>query len=139
MVINHIDKQFVTSDAATIMRELEVQHPAAKMIVMASKMQETECGDATNFVIAFAGELLNQAEALIKMGLHPSQIVSGYEDACKQACILLETSPELIKGGFTVDNILDKAQISKAVFASLSSKLTTYAEFFSGIVADACI
>ena len=59
MVINHLDKIFVTSDAATIMQELEVQHPAAKMIVMAAKMQESECGDATNFVIAFAGELLS--------------------------------------------------------------------------------
>jgi len=42
------------------------------MIVMAAKMQESECGDATNLVIAFAGELLSQAEGLIKMGLHPS-------------------------------------------------------------------
>jgi T-complex protein 1 subunit theta len=72
MVINHLDKIFVTSDAATIMSELEVAHPAAKMVVMASKMQETECGDMTNFVITLAGELLNQAESLIKMGLHPS-------------------------------------------------------------------
>jgi len=58
MIINHIDKIFVTSDAATIMKELEVAHPAAKMIVMAAKMQESECGDATNFVIGLAGELL---------------------------------------------------------------------------------
>ena len=59
MVINHLDKIFVTSDAATVMNELEVQHPAAKMIVMASKMQEQECGDMTNFVITFSGELMN--------------------------------------------------------------------------------
>ena len=72
MVINHLDKIFVTSDAATVMNELEVAHPAAKMVVMASKMQEQECGDMTNFVITFAGELLSQAEGLIKMGLHPS-------------------------------------------------------------------
>jgi T-complex protein 1 subunit theta len=74
MVINHLDKIFVTSDAATVMSELEVQHPAAKMIVMASKMQEQECGDMTNFVITFAGELMSQAESLIKMGLHASQV-----------------------------------------------------------------
>jgi T-complex protein 1 subunit theta len=58
MVINHLDKIFVTSDAATIMRELEVAHPAAKMVVMASNMQERENGDMTNFVLTFAGELL---------------------------------------------------------------------------------
>lgn len=58
MVINHLDKLFVTSDAATIIREVEVNHPAARMIAMAAKMQESEAGDGTNFVISFAGELM---------------------------------------------------------------------------------
>jgi len=58
MVINHLDKLFVTSDAATIIRECEVNHPAAKMIAMAAKMQETEAGYGTNFVISFSGELM---------------------------------------------------------------------------------
>ena len=62
MVINHLQKQFITSDAATVLKELEVQHPAAKMLAMAAKMQEEECGDATNLVITLAGELLEQAE-----------------------------------------------------------------------------
>lgn len=89
MVVNHIEKTFVTSDAATILKELEVQHPAAKMVVMASKMQENECGDGTNFVVTFAGELLSHAENLIRMGLHPSQIITGYEEALKKALSLL--------------------------------------------------
>lgn len=59
MIVTHIDKIFVTADAATIMREMEVHHPAAKLLVMASKMQNDEYGDGTNFVITFAGELLN--------------------------------------------------------------------------------
>jgi T-complex protein 1 subunit theta len=50
MVINHLDKLFVTSDASTIVQELEVQHPAAKLLVMAAKAQESEIGDGTNFV-----------------------------------------------------------------------------------------
>ena len=75
MVINHLDKLFVTSDAATIIREVEVNHPAAKMIAMAAKMQESEAGDGTNFVISFSGELMQQAENLIKIGLHPSEIL----------------------------------------------------------------
>jgi len=58
MVINHLDKLFVTSDAATIIREVDVNHPAARMIAMAAKMQESEVGDGTNFVISFAGELM---------------------------------------------------------------------------------
>jgi T-complex protein 1 subunit theta len=85
MVVNHLDKIFVTSDAATILREVEVQHPAAKMIAMAARMQESECGDMTNFVISFAGELLNQAENLIKTGLHPSDIIVGYKAASEKA------------------------------------------------------
>lgn len=92
MVINHLEKIFVTSDAATVMSELEVQHPAAKMVVLASKMQEQECGDMTNFVITLAGELLSHAESLIKMGLHASQIIDGYEKACKKAIEILENT-----------------------------------------------
>lgn len=67
MVINHIEKLFVTNDAATMMREVEVQHPAAKLILMASDMQEKEVGDGTNFVIIFAGQLLQNAGELLNM------------------------------------------------------------------------
>ena len=67
MVINHLEKLFVTNDAATILRELDVQHPAAKMLVMASHQQEQEVGDGTNFVLVFAGGLLEHAEMLLRM------------------------------------------------------------------------
>ena len=69
----------MTNDAATIVRELEVVHPAAKILVMASQQQESESGDRTNLVIMFAGELLRKATDLINLGLHPSEIVAGYE------------------------------------------------------------
>lgn len=61
MVINHLEKLFITSDAATIIRETDVHHPAAKMIAQAAKMQENECGDGTNLLISMAGELMTQA------------------------------------------------------------------------------
>lgn len=67
MVINHIEKLFVTNDAATIISELEVEHPAAQLLVLASKMQEAEVGDGTNFVIIFAGVLLHNAEELLRL------------------------------------------------------------------------
>ncbi|KAG5220313.1 T-complex protein [Salix suchowensis] len=76
---------FVTSDAATIIREIEVVHPAAKLLVMASQAQESEMGDSTNTVLIFAGELLKKAENLLLMGLHPSEIIKGYELACEKA------------------------------------------------------
>lgn len=81
MVINHLDKLFVTNDAATIVNELEVQHPAAKLLVLAGKAQQEEIGDGANLTISFAGEILQGAEELIRMGLHPSEIISGYTKA----------------------------------------------------------
>ena len=81
MVINHLDKLFVTNDAATIVNELEVQHPAAKILVLAGRAQQEEIGDGANLTISFAGELLQKAEELIRMGLHPSEIIIGYTKA----------------------------------------------------------
>lgn len=97
MVINHLDKLFVTSDAATIIRELEVVHPAGKVLVMASQQQEHEMGDRTNLVMILAGELLRKAEYLLTMGLHPSEVVLGYELARDKAIEELESKPRMIE------------------------------------------
>ncbi|GAA95048.1 uncharacterized protein L969DRAFT_89390 [Mixia osmundae IAM 14324] len=91
MVINHLEKLFVTNDAATIVRELEVIHPAAKVVVMASQQQEAEAGDRTNLVMILAGELLRKAEHLITLGLHPSEIIGGYELARDKVDEVLQT------------------------------------------------
>ena len=79
IIVNHLERTFVTSDAATILKELEVVHPAAKVLVQASQQQEAEVGDRTNLVLMLAGELLKKAEYLLTMGLHPSEIIQGYE------------------------------------------------------------
>ena len=81
MVINHIEKLFVTNDAATILSELEVQHPAAKMLVLATQQQEQEVGDGTNFVLVFAGALLQQAEMLLRMVSKKYPSVTGFTQA----------------------------------------------------------
>lgn len=91
LVVNHLEKIIVTSDCATIVKELEVQHPAAKMLVLAAEMQEKECGDATNLVVSFAGELLKKAEDLLHTGLHTSEIVAGYKAAFEKAMEILPT------------------------------------------------
>lgn len=80
----------LTNDAATILRELEVMHPAAKLLVMATQQQEAEMGDATNMVMILAGELLKKAEELIRMGLKTSDIVLGYEKAQNATLQVLE-------------------------------------------------
>lgn len=134
MVINYLEKIFVTSDAATIMKELEVQHPAAKLVVLAAKMQESECGDGTNFVVTLAGELLNQAEGLLRMGLHPIQVVSGYEQALKKAIEFLESHVY-----YQVKNIRDIDEVTRCLKASISPKLQDNGDFFSKKIAEACI
>jgi chaperonin GroEL (HSP60 family) len=134
MVINHLDKLFVTSDAATIIRETEVHHPAAKMIAMAAKMQESEAGDGTNFVISFAGELMQQAESLIKMGLHPSEILIGYEKGAKKVLELLEDL-----ACYTVSNVRDRTEIQNCIKSSIASKQYGLEDFLSGLIAEASL
>ena len=99
MVINHLEKLFITNDSATIVKELEVQHPAAKLLVLASKMQEAESGDGTNLVVVLAGEMLVHAEELLKNGLHCSEVIAGFKAGEAKALEVLDTlvvnTPEL--------------------------------------------
>mmetsp|Transcript_21450 Transcript_21450/g.20618 ORF Transcript_21450/g.20618 Transcript_21450/m.20618 type:complete len:503 (+) Transcript_21450:137-1645(+) len=134
IVINHLDKLFVTSDAATIIREVEVHHPAAKMISTAAKMQETEAGDGTNLVISLAGELMVQAESLLKMGLHPSEIVVGYEKAGIKALQVLEKMEM-----YTIEDIKDYDELKKCIRSSVASKQYGMEDFLGGIIAAACL
>lgn len=77
IVVNRLGKLFVTSDAATILRELEVIHPAAQMLVKAAEAQEREAGDGTAAVVILASALLENAEKMLRMGLHTSEIIAG--------------------------------------------------------------
>lgn len=90
IVINHLDKLFVTSDAATIIRELEVEHPAANLLVAAAKAAQQEVGDGAGFVVAFAGELLSQAEGLLREGLTTGEVADGYARTAARSLELLE-------------------------------------------------
>ena len=118
IVVNHIEKLFVTNDAATIIREMEVQHPAAKMIVLASMQQEEEAGDGTNFVLLLAGALLKNAEKLLKNGLSLTEITKGYEMARDQ--VLENILPTLkVK---KIDDLMNLDQCAAAIKTSLGSK-----------------
>lgn len=134
MVINHLDRLFVTSDAATIIREVEVHHPAAKMIATAARMQETEAGDGTNLVISLAGELMIQAEGLLKMGLHPSEILIGYEKASKKCLELIE---ELTC--YKCENIKDFDELKKCIKTAIASKQYGLEDFLAGLIGAACL
>ncbi|KAK7815685.1 hypothetical protein U0070_015614 [Myodes glareolus] len=134
MVINRLEKLFVTNDAATILRELEVQHPAAKMIVMASHMQEQEVGDGTNFVLVFAGALLELAEELLRIGLSVSEVISGYEIACKKAHEIL---PDLVC--CSAKNLRDVDEVSSLLRTSVMSKQYGNEAFLAKLIAQACV
>ncbi|XP_060626444.1 T-complex protein 1 subunit theta isoform X1 [Anolis sagrei] len=134
MVINHLEKLFVTNDAATILRELEVQHPAAKMIVMASHMQEQEVGDGTNFVLVFAGALLEHAEELLRMGLSVSEVIEGYEKASKKA---LEILPDLVC--CSAKNLRDVEEVASLLQTSIMSKQCGSEAFLTKLIAEACV
>jgi T-complex protein 1 subunit theta len=134
LVINHLEKLFVTSDAATIVEELEVVHPAARMVAKAASMQVQEVGDGSNFVVTFAGQLLAGAEELLRIGVHPSEVVEGYKQATERALALLE--------GLSVaslDNPRDRAALTRALVPVIASKQYGYEELLAGLVADAAL
>lgn len=134
MVINHLEKLFVTNDAATIIKELEVEHPAAKLMILASQMQEQEIGDGTNLVIIFCGALLEEAEAMLRMGLTPSQITQGYE-------LALEKTLEILPGltCFEVKDAKDTKSVIRGLKTAIRSKQFGQEEFLTELVAEACI
>jgi T-complex protein 1 subunit theta len=134
MVINHLEKLFVTNDAATIMKELDVIHPAAKMVVMASQQQEQEIGDGTNLIVVLCGELLQKAEELLQAGLHPSEIIAGFEKAGKKAIELLE---ELVV--HKVEDVKDVKQVAHALKTAVGSKQFGYQGLLSALIAEACV
>lgn len=134
MVINHLEKLFVTNDAATIMREIEVQHPAAKLVIMASDMQEKEVGDGTNFVIIFAGQLLRNSAELLQMGLTPIEIIDGYNIALKHCNEIL---PKLICT--EVKDLTNLSVVKTALKSCFSSKQLGNEEFLSELVGSACV
>ncbi|CAH1416133.1 unnamed protein product [Lactuca virosa] len=136
MVINHLDKLFVTSDTATIVNELEIQHPAAKILVLAGKAQQEEIGDGANLVVSFAGELLQGAEDLIRMGLHPSEIIIGYTKAINKVVQILEDMVE--KGSETMD-VRNKDEVILRMKAAVASKQYGQEDILCPLIADACI
>jgi T-complex protein 1 subunit theta len=134
LVINHLEKILVTSDTATIVKELEVVHPAAKMVVMAAKMQENDYGDGTCLAVSLAGELLLEAASLLRMGLHTSEIVTGYQKAYEKCIEVLETLE-----AYKVTNLRDQKELEKAVKTSLASKQFGFEDLLANLVAEACL
>ena len=91
MLVDSMGDIVITNDGATILKELDVEHPAAKMIVEVAKTQDNECGDGTTSAVVIAGELLKKSEALIEQNVHPTVISNGFRLAAQEAVRILKT------------------------------------------------
>ena len=85
MLISKDGDVTVTNDGATIVENMNVEHPIAKLLVELSKSQDNETGDGTTGVVVLAGALLEQAQKLLDKGLHPLQIIEGFDKGCEYA------------------------------------------------------
>ncbi|KAI4998332.1 hypothetical protein ZWY2020_053674 [Hordeum vulgare] len=90
MLVDDIGDVTITNDGATILRMLEVEHPAAKILVELAEIQGREVGDGTTSVVIIAAELLKSANELVRNKIHPTSIISGYGLAMREACKYVE-------------------------------------------------
>src|SRR5690348_5180825 len=90
MMVGSIGDIVITNDGATIMKEMDVQNPAAKMLVEVAKTQDQEVGDGTTTAVVIAGELLKRSEYLLEQNIHPTVVARGYRIALQEAQRLLE-------------------------------------------------
>lgn len=132
IIINHLGKTIITNDAATMLRELEIVHPAVKILVMATEQQKIDCGDGTNLVMILAGEMLNVSLKLIDQGLSAVEIIQGYNMAKK---FTLNELDNLIVD--TISDKTDRNEILKVIKPVIASKQYGFEDLLSGLVADA--
>lgn len=130
MLIDSLGDITITSDGATVLDEIDVQHPAAKMMIEVAKTQDKEVGDGTTTSVLLAGALLGKAAELIEDNIHPSIIISGYQAAADKALAALE------KAAIDVD-MEDRETLMKLSNTSMRSKAVSNArDHLSGVVID---
>jgi archaeal chaperonin len=116
MLVDSLGDVTITNDGATILKEIDVQHPAAKMLVEISKTTDNEVGDGTTSAVILAGALLENAESLIIQNVHPTIIVDGYRKAQKKALHFLKEIAEEVTAN-------DKSILTKIAKTSMQTKL----------------
>ncbi|UCH56984.1 MAG: TCP-1/cpn60 chaperonin family protein [Candidatus Bathyarchaeota archaeon] len=133
MLVDSFGDVTITNDGATMLKEMDVQHPAAKMMVEVSKTQDDEVGDGTTSVVVLTGELLGKAVELMDKKIHPTVIIDGYRDAQERALEVLKEISINVQPK-------DKETLRKVAVTSMASKLIAgYSDHLSDIAVDAIL
>src|SRR6187551_2341147 len=118
MLVDSLGDVTITNDGATILKEIDVQHPAAKMMVEISKATDNEVGDGTTSVVVLAGSLIEKAEELITKNVHPTVIVDGYRKCAVKSIEIFNQIAQKIDGG-------NKSELIKVAKTSMQTKLVS--------------
>jgi thermosome len=133
MLVDSFGDVTITSDGRTILDEMDIQHPAAKMLVEVAKTQDKEAGDGTTSAVIIAGELLNRAEELIDKNIHPTVIIDGYKKAADKALETLE------KIAIPVD-LKSEGYLKKAASTAMASKIVAeYKDYLADLAVKAML
>lgn len=132
MLVDDIGDVLITNDGATILKALEVEHPAARVLVELANLQDQEVGDGTTSVVIIASELLRRGNDLVKNGIHPTTIISGYRSALKAAVSYIKKDMVV-----NVADLGDEHLVNAAKTAMSSKILGTESDFFAKLAVDA--
>ena len=133
MLVDTLGDVTITNDGATILKEIDVQHPAAKMMVEISKATDNEVGDGTTSVVVLAGALIEKAEDLINKGVHPTVIVDGYRKAATKAIEVLNGIAQKVAGN-------EKQELIRIAKTAMQTKLVSKeSDELAQIVVDAAL
>ena len=133
MLVDTLGDVTITNDGATILKEIDVQHPAAKMMVEISKATDNEVGDGTSSVVILAGALIEKAEELIGKDVHPTIIVDGYRKSAIKAIEILNSMGQKIREN-------DKEDLIKVAKTSMQTKLVSReSDQIAELVVSACL
>lgn len=130
MIVDSLGDITVTNDGVTILKEMQIEHPAAKMIVEVAKTQDEQVGDGTTTAVILAGELLKNAEKLLDQNIHPTVITKGYNMASERAQLLLKAMAEQV-------SINDKETLKKIAITSMIGKSGAAKEKLATLLLDA--